>query len=76
LPAKVYPRANIYCRATKLPSRKTKMEAFTHVANTLCVPGPQERDSLIKTFMDFESKHNPRASAHVGIDISTLHVFS
>lgn len=52
------------------------MGAFTHVANTLCVPGPQERDSLIKTFMDFESKHNPRAFAHVGKDISTLHVFS
>lgn len=51
------------------------MEAFTHVANTLCLPGPQERDSLITTFMDFESKHNPRAFAHVGKAISTLHVF-
>lgn len=52
------------------------MEAFTHVANTLCLPGPQERDSLITTFMDFESKHNPRAFAHVGKAILTLHVFS
>lgn len=76
LPAEVYPSANIYCRVTKFPSRKTKTEAFTHVANTLFVPGPQERDSLIKTFMDLESKHHPRAFAHVGIDISTLHVFS
>lgn len=36
------------------------MEAFTYAASTLCAQGPQERYSLIKTFMDFESKHNPR----------------
>lgn len=37
------------------------MEAFTYAASTLCAQGPQERYSLIKTFMHFESKHNPRA---------------
>lgn len=36
------------------------MEAFTYAVSTLYVQGPQERYSLIKTFMDFESKHNPR----------------
>lgn len=59
--AKVHPRANIYCGVTKLSWRRTKMEAFTYAASTLCAQGPQERYSLIKTFMDFESKHNPRA---------------
>lgn len=36
------------------------MEAFTYAVSTLYVQGPQERYSLIKTFMDFESKHSPR----------------
>jgi hypothetical protein len=61
LPAKVYPRANIYSGVPMFPFRRTKMEAFTYAASTLCAHGPQERYSLIKTFMDFESKHNPRA---------------
>lgn len=36
------------------------MEAFAHAESTVYAQGPQERYSLIKTFMDFESKHNPR----------------
>lgn len=36
------------------------MEAFTYAVSTLYAQAPQERYSLIKTFTDFESKHNPR----------------
>lgn len=36
------------------------METFTYARSTLYAQGPQERYSLIKIFMDFESKHNPR----------------
>ena len=36
------------------------MEAFAYAKSTLYAQGPQERYSLIKTFMGFESKHTPR----------------
>lgn len=52
------------------------MEAFTNAASSLYAQGPQERNSLIKTCMDSESKHNPRGVPTWGKMIFQPHTLS